>query len=117
MILGLFTFLAGVSLVLVLLGLFRPNESGFALIGFALFFILSLIILNGTLEIESGANVSSSFGYDLTGNINTSSQELAYDYTYWHDSTSRQFGFWMAAGSTIGFIWLLFAIRRGKNEE
>ena len=54
MILGLFTFLAGISLVLIILGIFRQNESGFALIGFALFFILSFVLMNGTLEVEKG---------------------------------------------------------------
>lgn len=117
MILGLFAFLAGVSLTLVLLGLFRPNESGFALIGFTLFFILSLIVLNGNLEIEKGANVSTSFSYDGSGNINSSGQSIEYSYNSWDNSTSKQVGFWLSIASAIGFIWMLYSIKGVKNED
>lgn len=117
MILALFGFLVGISLTLIILGLFRPNESGFALIGFALLFILSILLNGGNVEIETGSNITSTYSYDGGGNINGTAQSIIYDYEYWDDETSHQFGFWLAIVSAIGFIFMLFAINRGPKDD
>lgn len=117
MIFGLYAFLIGICITLILVGIFRPKESGFALIGFGLFFILSLIILNGNLEVETGANVTSGYNYDGDGNIISSDQTIDYSYDNWDNSTSHQVGFWMCIFSAFGFIGMLFAIKGGFNKD
>jgi len=116
MILGLYTFLLGISIVLILIGFFRPNESGFALIGFTLLFVLSLIMMNGQLEIENGANVSTTFNYDGS-QITSSGQTISYEYSSWDNDTSHQIGFWLTIAAVIGFIFMLFSINRGGKDE
>jgi len=117
LILALFGFLVGISLTLICLGLFRPNESGFALIGFSLLFILSILLNGGNVEIETGSNITSTYSYGVGGNINGTEQSIVYDYVAWDDNISHQFGFWLAIASAIGFIIMLFAINKGGNDE
>jgi len=116
-ILGLYAFLIGICLSLILVGLFRENESGFALIGFGLLFILSFVLINGELEIEKGANITTSFSYDVDGSISDSTQDIDYSYNKWDDSTAHQIGFWIAILAAFGFIGMLFAIKGGKKSE
>lgn len=117
-ILGLFAFLLGISIVLIIIGLFRPNETGFALIGFGLMFILSIIVLNGNLEIETGADINTTLIYSINGQVNSSVQSVSYSHEYFDNSTSKQVGFWLAILSAVGFIGMLFSIRGlGKKDE
>lgn len=117
MILGLYAFLIGISITLILLGVFRRNESAFALVGFALFFILSLVMLNGNLEVEKGANTTTAFNYDAGGNIVSSTNDIDYSYETWEDTASHQIGFWLATASALGFIFMLYSIQGGKNND
>jgi len=117
MILELYAFLIAVSIVLVILGLFVSEHSGLALIGFALIFILSIVIQTGNLEIGNGLNMSTSFSY-VNGSIDSSTQEVVYEFENWDDGTAHQIGFWLAVASAVAFFLMLYNIKRGfKNEE
>lgn len=115
MILGLFAFLVGISLTLIVFGFINRLQSGYALIGFSLFFILSMIIQNGNLEVEKGADILTNYSYVGTQIVSTT-EEVVYDYTEWNDDVSHQIGFWLAVISAVGFFFILYSIRKGRKE-
>ena len=117
MILGLYAFLLGIGITLIFFGILKHEYSGFALIGFGITFILAMILQTGNLEIQKGANSSTSFNYSSSGDINNLQQNIQFSYQPWNDTSSHQIGFWMAIASAIGFIFLIFSIQRGKKND
>jgi len=116
MILTLFAVLVTISIVLVVLGLTRPTESYQAVVGFFLLFLLSLTILNGNLEYESGAIINTTISY--TGSLATSTdQTVTNQYSNFNDATSRRVGYYLAVVSAIGMIGVFFSLRKGKWGE
>lgn len=105
-----------ISLVLVLIGIFKRDFSGFALIGFSFFFILGLVLEAGALQVEQGANSTNTFLYSASGDINSSVHSIRYDYQSWSDKTSHSVGFWTSVGSAVGFILMLFSINKSRGE-
>lgn len=117
MILSLFIVLVVIGLVLIVLGLVKPNESAQALIGFVLLFLLSIIILQGNLEYESGSQINTTYVYDDAGDVINSSQYIAYNYNDFNDTTSHRIGYYLAIGSVVGFIGVLWSLNRGRNQD
>ena len=115
MIIELFGFLLLISIALIIIGLFKQEESAYSLIGFFFLFLLGMIILNGNLQVDKGANVTSTYGYDASGNIASNNQTISYSYFYWQDSTSHQVGYWLVIVASLGFFGVLFTIDRVKN--
>lgn len=113
MILTLFGVLVFISLVLIGIGLIIPTESAQALIGFFLLFLLALVIINGGLEYESGAEISTSYAYSGQ-EVVSSAQNVTQTYSYFNDSTSRNVGYYMAIASAIGFIGVIYSLGRAK---
>lgn len=109
MILGLYAVLVGISLVLIIIGLNKPSESAQALTGFFFLFLLSLVILNGNLEYETGENITYTYN---SGNL-TNSMKL-YTYDSFTGSDSKTIGYYMALGSGVGFIGVLFSLANTK---
>jgi len=116
MILGLFAFLLGISIILIFLGIFNRQHSGYALVGFGLLFILSIIIQGGNLQLEKGANVTTTYTYSGTQVIG-SDEDISYFYEDWDDNYSHQFGFWLAIISAFGFFFMLYSIKKGGTNE
>lgn len=112
MILELFGFIVLVSLVLIIIGLLKPDESAQAIVGFFFLFILSIILITGNLEVENGATINNSFNYDDTGVLSNSSQTIAISYTQFNDTTSHRIGYWLAIASSVGMFGVLFSLRR-----
>lgn len=117
MILQLYGFLLVICLVLIIIGIFRPSESAFAIIGFAFLFLLSFVLINSELEYETGSSVNTTFTYDDSNRVNFSNQHIGYDYVPWEDSTSNTMGIWLAIAAFLGFIFMLFMIKRGGKDE
>jgi len=114
MILELWGLLVFISLILVVIGLLKPDQTAQAIIGFFFLFLLALPMLQGSVQVEEGINQTTNFSYDSNGSITASSQSLDYSYDYWDDSTSHNIGFWMAVGSSIGFFGVLFSLDKVK---
>ena len=87
---------------MIFIGLTRPSESAQALIGFSFLFILSMVILNNGLQLESGASITT----------NSTAQNVQFQYTTWSDSNSHFVGFWLAVISALSFIFTLMSIRK-----
>lgn len=114
MILTLFGFLIAVSLILIVIGLVKSTESAQALVGFLFLFLLSLIIINGNLEYETGANINTTITYDGGGDIVTTEQQVDYQYANFDDTTSHRIGYYLAIASVIGFAGVLFSLAKPK---
>lgn len=114
MILTLFGVLVSISLIMIILGLAKPNESAQALVGFFLLFLLALIIINGELEYETGAVINTTYGY-TGGEVTATDQLVINQYDLFDDTTSHRVGYYLAIASAIGFIGVLFALKRSKK--
>ncbi len=120
MILTLFGFLIAVSLILIVIGLVKSTESAQALVGFFFLFLLSLIIISGDLEYETGADINTTINYDGSGDIVTTSQNVDYQYAKFDDTTSHRIGIYLGIASGIGFAGVLFSLAKpkwGKEED
>ena len=119
MILTLFGFLIAVSLILIVIGLVKSTESAQALVGFFFLFLLSLIIINGKLEYETGANINTTITYDGGGDIVTTQQDVDYQYANFNDDTSHRIGVYLSIASAVGFAGVLFSLAKTKwgNED
>lgn len=116
MILLLYAFLVTISLVLIIIGLAKPEESAQAIIGFFFLFLLSFVIMNGNLEYQTGENVTTTFTYN--NNLTNSSHEVSvYNYDNFNDPTSRMMGYYLAIASAIGFACVLYSLKGSREEE
>ncbi len=110
MILNLYAVLVGISLVLIIIGLAKPSESAQALLGFFFLFLLSMNVLGGNLEYETGVNVT----YSYDSNLSISSQTATLTYSNFDNTDSHNLGLYMAIGSAVGFGGVLFSLARTK---
>ena len=117
MILTLYGFLVAVSLILIIVGLVKPTESAQALIGFFFLFLLSIVIISGDLEYETGSNITTTLTYDGGGNIASTYQDIDYRYANFDDTTSRRIGIYLGIASGIGFAGVLFSLKKPKWGE
>jgi hypothetical protein len=116
MILELFGFITLLALVLVILGFVFSDWSALALIGFAIIFILSLVILNTGLQYEVGATITTSYSYDTNQNINGTVQSLSYSNSNWSDSNTHIIGYLLSVVGLIGGIFVLWSTTGGLKK-
>ena len=121
----LFCIFIVISFTLIALGLFRTEHTELALIGFVFLFLISLNILNNTIDYKIGTNTTSNFSYtqdyfndgsNMT--LLTSSFESVTDlYTTstMGGALSHTLGYWLAVGSIIGFIGVILGLRKSKG--
>lgn len=113
MLLTLWAVLVALALCLIVLGLSKPEESAQALIGFLFLFLLSFSIINTDLEYKTGEFVSTNYTYSA-GNLSTTSQSITYAYDSYGSHT---IGFYLALGSGVGFILVIFGLRNTRRME
>ena len=101
MILDLFGLIMLLALVLIIIGFVFSDWSSMSLIGFSIFFILSIVILNTGLQYESGANIY----YNTTSNITS----ITYVNTDWSDSNTHTIGYLFSVVGFIGMVFVFFA--------
>jgi len=133
MILSLFVVFLSLSIILIVLGIVKSNDSYLGLIGFFFMFILSLVLINGNLEYKIGETISYTYGDNFTFS------HWDYDYseppqtkldgaylfhtnktdTYipYNDSNTHTFGYWLAILSAIGFGLTIWGIKGGWSES
>jgi hypothetical protein len=115
--LNLFGLLLGVSVVLIIIGLARPRESAQALVGFLFLFILSMVMVSGAVQYDTGANVSSTYSYDASNNVIATNQAITYSYANFNDSTSHNIGIYLAITSALGFIGVMVGLAGGLRKK
>lgn len=111
MILTLFAVLIIISLIMIIVGLTRPTESAQALIGFVFLFLLAIVIVNGELEYEVGIQTNTTYSYDVNRLVNSTQEEISYQYKYFNDATSSKVGYYLAIASIVGFAGVLFSLK------
>lgn len=107
MILALFTVLIAISLAFIVVGLMKQDKHEMALVGFVLLFLLSFVILNGQLQYEIGANLTTS------GN-NT---YVVYNNAFYSGSNAHTMGYYMVIISFVGFVGVLFGLTSAWKKE
>jgi len=100
MILQLWLSLLALSIVVALLGYFTDEEP-YLTVGLTFLFLLSIVIVTGNLEYQTGATYTSS--------------TITYTYTTWSDSTSHWTGYLLGALSGIGIALSLRNIRQRRR--
>lgn len=120
MILEIFGVFALISLVLIVLGFIKEHHSEQALIGFVFLFLLSMEILGGSIQYETGTNSTSYAVYEAIND--TANRTMVYsndviDYGTFNDSLSHRLGYYLAIASIIGFIGVVISLRRGMKEQ
>jgi hypothetical protein len=121
MILTFFILFLALAFVLIGLGLFKHEHTELSLIGFVYLFLLSMLILNGSIEYVTGTNTSSQFGYTTNYNglnltLLTSSNETVvnnYAPMVLNGTLAHIIGYWLAVISIVGFIGVILSIRKG----
>lgn len=126
MLLTLLIVFLVLSLLIIALGLFRPEHTELALIGFLFLFILSFIIMYGDIQYKTGVNVTYAclccdpdLGVTVCNATNSSLLPVKeeYDYSTWSGggTFSHAVGFWLVIMSVVGFIGVLLGIRKQKE--
>lgn len=73
--------------------------------------------MNGQVQYEIGANVTSSVTYNLDSTISSIDQSVDYNYVFFDDSTSHQLGLYLAIASGVGFAGVLFSLKGHRVKE
>ncbi len=111
MILSLYVVLLIISLTFIILGLSKVEDYSYmALVGFVFLFLLSFVILNETLEYQTGANITSTYSYNINGSVNGTSQSVAYNQAVYSGSNAHTMGYYMIIISIVGFTGVLFSL-------
>lgn len=128
MILSLFVVFLVVGLALAVLGLFVPNQSFLAIIGFFTLFVLAVfVILPGKLEYKTGEFTTDIYiygdyyegyhydGYNQTLHLGTlnlfhHNQTNAIQYAKYEDNTTHYIGYWLAICASLGMFGVLYSI-------
>ena len=65
----LFCVLIAISVLVISIGLFRPEHTEMVLIGFVFLFLLALNLESGGVDYKTGAITNSTFGYTVMGRV------------------------------------------------
>lgn len=121
MILTVFIVFLVLAIVLIVLGLSKPEESYMAIVGFLLLFLLSLIIINYDLEYKTGETREITYNYYFNSTqINYTAEVINYNYTAFNVTegengfvTTHLIGYWLAVMSFVGFILVIIGLKGG----
>ena len=121
----LFSIILALSVILIALGLFRPEHTELSLIGFIFLFLMAILILNNEIDYKIGTQTNSTFIYTTNASgtnltLLTSSEETVADLygTITLGSTlSHTVGYWLAIASVIGFVGVLLGLRKSRGFE
>lgn len=113
MILSLFAVLAAIALLLVIIGFVFTSHTELSIVGFALLFILSVILLNGGLVYVDGSTVNTTVSYSGSNPTNTY-QVITDTYTPFDDASSHRIGWALSVISVTGVVGVFWSLRRSK---
>lgn len=120
MILILFALFLSLSLILIILGLFKPEHTELSLVGFLFLFLLSFTVMNNNLEYQTGHTINYTYTDD-NYSLNPFSETLTYNYEYYNDTSSsfntHILGYYLALISVVGFIGCILGLRKSKRFE
>lgn len=104
-----------VSLILIIIGVFRENESVVALVGFTFLFLLSFVVMGGNLEYQTGEM------HNQTIIDNSTITQIDYSYSNYTDTSgffnTQKFGFFLAVASVFGFIAVYMGLGKKRRRK
>ena len=118
MLLELFLAFIGLSLVLIWLGINRPEHSELSIIGFLFLFLLSMNFLSGSVQYQTGQNTTTTYTYDPdSANLTSTFATEVYNYDTFDSGgiLSHTVGYYLAVAAFIGFIGSLLAVGRSSR--
>lgn len=116
MILTLFLAIAALGVIAVLLGYFTDDEP-YLTVGLLFFFLLSIVILTGNLEYQTGDTTLTNFTYD-NGTLTAQEATTTLTYSSWDDNTSQKVGWGLAVMSGLGLALSFYNTRKRRmNDE
>lgn len=122
MYLTLFVLLMALSFILIALGFFIREHAELSLIGFAFLFLLSILVINNDIQIETGVNSTNVLGEFNSSHTNTSTFHIihveevkTYEDIDLGGNYSHTFGYWLAVISILGFIGTLMSLRKQEG--
>lgn len=124
----LFIIILIISLVLITLGLLIREHTELSIIGFAILFMLAMVLISSDIQHKVGENSSQQY---IWGCDNfTTNQTIIYIMgaseaktdiyeTYTGGILSHQVGYWLAIAAVVGFIGIVISLRRqwGRQNE
>lgn len=115
----LFIVFLALSLILIIVGLFKAEHTELSIIGFVFLFLLSMPIIQEELTYVVGydTNITYTYNYSNNNTLLSSTETVANRYgSITASSTiSHRIGYWLAVASIIGFIGVLLGIRKPKE--
>ena len=131
MILSLFIVFLLFTLIIIAIGLFRPDHTEISLIGFLFLFLLSIVILNGEIQYKTGQNYTYSC-LCCNGEETQRTGEASYcdgenatlvvtqtidNYATWESggTFSHIVGYWLSVASIVGFIGVILSLRHSRG--
>lgn len=121
MYLTLFILLMVLSFVLLALGFVVREHAELSLIGFTFLFLLSILLINNDIQIQTGVNQTNIYG-EYNSSVNTSTFHLTsveeiktYEDVDLGGNYSHTFGYWLIVISILGFIGVLFGLRKQEG--
>lgn len=115
--LTLFCVFLGLSLTLIILGLFKPEHTELSIVGFVFLFLIAILLINQDVQYKVGTetNVTYFYGSDNVTVQNTTEVSVdRYDTFTAGGSLSHSFGYWLAVASVIGVLGVLLGLRRNE---
>lgn len=112
----LFTFLLAISFLLIVVGLFRPEHTEMAIIGFVFLFILSFNFIGYDIQHQTGEFTNNTFVNETADFPVLLSSETHYIYgdVDFGGTISHTTGYWLAIMSIVGFIGVLVGLRKQR---
>ena len=115
MYLPIFIIFVVICFILIGLGFYRPEHTELPLVGFFLLFMLSFLIINGSLEYKTGENITTQYNYnDILINYTTETRVDNYSTIEMEGALQHIIGYWMLVVSAVGFIGTLISLKRSR---
>lgn len=113
MYLVLFLVFLGLSLLLIVIGLVRPDHTELSLVGFAFLFVLSFVFITGDVQYQVGVNESNTYGLVNGSYVLTQVESVdVYDTFESGGLLSHFVGYWLAVMAFAGFVIVLVSTKK-----
>lgn len=112
MYLTLWVVFLALGLLIISIGLFRPEHTEMAIIGFVFLFLLGLNLETGSIDYKIGTQTNLTYS-NLTGQqlVITEDTKDIYETFTAGNISSHIIGYWLMVMSVVGFIGILISIR------
>ena len=116
--------LVAISLMMVAMGLFKPEHSELAIIGFLIIFLLSWTLINNNLEYKTGTSTFEHYQYvNETSGTPKVTENILHNVTITEEDViepladTRMIGIMMVGLAAVSIAIITFNINEGRKER